>query len=352
MAGSNPKLSYAAFGVACLIWGSTFFVISEGESYVPPEFAATLRLVIAAAVLSTVVLLVPGYRFPRGRALGAAALYGILNFGIDLGLLYWGEQTVPSGAASIFFATIPLSAFLFAWAIGQEHPQAWQVGGAAIAVFGVAVIFSGELTTAASPVSALRLLAVLGAATAASLSAVILKWGPPQDAIPANAVGAACGAVTTLAFSLFLHENQAIPSTWAAWWPVLYLTAFGSLGAYLLWSWLLKTWKASSAGMVAVVVPVLANLLQSVAAPGKIPALTFVGGAFVIAGVFVVLRNPGPDREPKRADAQTENPRIDPAQETPDQPASHSSPPHRDAAPAGPAEGEPGRRLTVETSRL
>jgi drug/metabolite transporter (DMT)-like permease len=267
-------------------------VIQIGDEAVPPEFGAFLRLALASIVLSLVVLFVPGLRFPRGRALRAAALYGVFNFGFDLGLLYWGEQSVPSGIAAIFFATIPLWTLLFAWLGGLEKPKVLQIAGAAVAVVGVVVVVLGQLTTSVAP---LALLAALGAATSAALSGVILKMGPRQDAIPANAVGAACGAIMVLAASFLFRESHAFPTTLATLGPVLYLTAFGSLGAYVLWSWLLKTWKASSAAMVAVVVPVLANIVALLVAHTLPQPLTIGGAVLVLVGVAIVLRAPEDD---------------------------------------------------------
>ena len=94
-----------AFSTCTLIWGSTFLFISMGNDTVPPMWAASLRLILAALLLVG-LLLIGGRRLPRGRALRAAVLFGIFQFGFNLPLLYWGETVVPSGLAAVVFATV------------------------------------------------------------------------------------------------------------------------------------------------------------------------------------------------------------------------------------------------------
>ena len=82
---------YAAFCGMCLIWGTTFLVIRVGNEAVAPVWAATLRLVIAAA-LSGAVALATGSQWPRGEALRGIAVFGFLNLGVNFVLLYWESR--------------------------------------------------------------------------------------------------------------------------------------------------------------------------------------------------------------------------------------------------------------------
>lgn len=276
---------YLAFAACCLIWGSTFLFISIGNDTVPPMWAATIRLVIAAPLLALIAFLVRA-PFPRGRALRAAVLFGVFNFGINLALLYWGEQTVPSGIAAVFYATVPLSTGLIAAAMAVERLDLRKMLLAAVALGGVAVIFAGELSLA---VPLAGLLAIFGAATAAALSTVILKQ-EPQSPLPANAVGSAVGAVICLAGSVLTGESRAIPEGAAAWIPILYLVVAGSLGAYVIYTWLVHHWAVTNAALVGVVVPVIAVLLGTVFRAERSAGATYAGAAIVLLAVLAALR--------------------------------------------------------------
>ncbi|MEK7864007.1 MAG: EamA family transporter, partial [Chloroflexota bacterium] len=113
-------MQYAAFIACCLIWGSTFLAIRVGNETVAPEWAATLRLLLAAPLLALVVVIRKD-AWPRGKALEAAILFGVFNFGLNLALLYWGERVVPSGIAAVLYATFPLSTALIAAGMRVER---------------------------------------------------------------------------------------------------------------------------------------------------------------------------------------------------------------------------------------
>jgi drug/metabolite transporter (DMT)-like permease len=279
-------MPYLVFIGCCLIWGSTFLAIRIGNEAVPPVWAATLRLALAAPLLAGLVL-ATRQRFPRGPALRGALLFGIFNFGVNLSLLYWGERVVPSGIAAVLYATVPLSTALIAAAMRVEPLAARKLVAAVVAILGVAIIFAGELKL---DVPLEGLVAVFFAATAASLSSVFLKRAPQPSAIAANAVGAAAGAVVCAAVSIVLGEDHALPSTLAAWWPIVYLTIAGSLGAYVLYTWLVQHWSVTSASLVGVVVPVIAVILGAIAKGEQRAPESYLGAAVVLAAVVVALR--------------------------------------------------------------
>jgi drug/metabolite transporter (DMT)-like permease len=282
-------VQYAAFVACCLIWGSTFLAIRIGNESLPPEWAATLRLVLAAPLLALVVV-IRRDRWPQGEALKAAILFGVFNFGANLGLLYWGERVVPSGIAAVLYATVPLSTAFIAAALGVERLQRRKLIAAIVAIAGVATIFAGEMRL---DVPLEGLIAVFLAATAASLSSVFLKRAPQPSVFSTNAIGAAAGAVICLAASLVLGEDHALPTTVGAWWPVIYLTLAGSLGAYVIWTWLVGHWSVTSASYVGVVVPVIAVILGAIVLQETRSPETYVGAAIVVAAVVVALRGGG-----------------------------------------------------------
>ena len=279
---------YVAFALCCLIWGSTFLAIRIGTETVPPVWGAALRLALAAPALAAIALATRAH-WPRGAALRGAMWFGFFNYGVNLSLLYWGEQTVPSGIAAVFYATVPLSTALLAPLFRIEPLSRRKVTAAIAALCGVTVIFAGELSLA---VPFAGLAAIFCAATAAALSTVMLKRAPRQDTVPANAIAALVGLPVCVAVSVLLGEPRDLPATAAAWFPILYLVVAGSLGAYLLYTWLIKTWSVTNASYIGVVVPIVAVILGAIVKQERPAPLTFVGAAIVIAAVVYALRPP------------------------------------------------------------
>jgi len=281
--GARPWLAFGACGA---IWGSTFLVISIGNDTLAPVWAATLRLV-AAALLLVAWTRVRRQRLPRDRALRAALAYGVCQFGVNLPLLYWGENRVPSGLAAVAFATIPLSSALITRALGMERLTRAKVAGAGLALAGVAVLFSGSLEGHVAP---LGLGAILLAATMAALGTVLLKRGPRQDPIAANAVACAIGAVVSMAASFALGEAHALPETPGALLPLAYLTLAGSLGAFVVMSWLINHWPVTRTAYVSVIVPVIALGLGIAVRGERLSAVSLAGAALVLLGLITGMR--------------------------------------------------------------
>ena len=289
--------------VACaLIWGSTFLAIRFGNEATPPVWAATIRLALASVLLFGIT---GAFRMPlpRGKALRGAALWGFFNLGVNLSLLYIGETTVPSGISAVLFATVPLTTALLAAAFHVEPLVTRKLIAAIVAIGGVAIIFAGELGVA---VPFAGLLTVFTAASAAALANVLLKQAPKQQVVPLNAIGTAVGAIVCLALSVALGESHAIPITMSAWLPILYLTVAGSLGAFVLFSWLVTHWSVSNASLLGVTVPIIAVILGGLVKGEQPATLTYVGAAVVISAILIALRAPHPRALPASAATATD----------------------------------------------
>lgn len=269
----------------CLAWGSTYLAIRLGNDAMPPLWAATLRLVLAGIILTTIAS-VRRIPYPKGPSLQGAVAFGILNLGFNISLLYWGESRVSSGTAALFFATLPLMTAFFAWLLRVHAFSPVKTAAAVAGLAGVALIFAGEASLGAPPLhlGAIWLSAALGA-----LSGVLLKGVPPAPAITTNVVGCWLGAGVCFAGSLLFGESHALPQTFAGWWPIVYLALVGNLIAFVLYAWLITQWTATTVATAALITPVLAVILGAIVR-GEAPApLTYVGGALVLAGVAATL---------------------------------------------------------------
>jgi drug/metabolite transporter (DMT)-like permease len=277
--------SALGFATCTLIWGSTFLFIRIGNDTMPPVWAATLRLALASAILTLLVRLV-GRRLPRGDALRAALGFGFFQFGINMPLLYWGETVVPSGLAAVVFATIPVTSALLARAFGLERLVPAKLVAAGVALAGVAVLFSHELS---ARVTVLPVLSVYLATVAAAFGTIMLKRGPRQDPMGANAVGAAVGAVMSLMVSFLMREPHPLPTTGPQILPILYLAVAGSVVAFVVMAWLVHRWDVSSIAFIGVAVPVIAVSLGVLVRHESFQREHLIGSVLVMAAVALVI---------------------------------------------------------------
>lgn len=283
--GQTDWAGNSAFVGASLIWGSTFLVITASNEVVAPLWGATLRLGIAALAL-ILIALVRRVTFPRGVALRDVVMYGIFQFGANIALLYWGEQRVPSGITAVVFATAPLQTALYSRILGVERLDRVKVLAAIGAVAGVAIIFAGQLGIGVPPT---YLAAVFLAATTAAIGAVLLRRAGRQSAWAVNAIGAPLGAAICFAASLALGEPLRTPVGLEEWWPVLYLAFLGSVGAFVLFAFLVGRWGATSAAFIGVIVPVIALILGAIFHAEYPPLASYAGVVVVIGAVVLAL---------------------------------------------------------------
>src|SRR5262245_58415685 len=104
----STRWSVALYVLLCLIWGSTWLVIKVGYGGLGPCNVAAVRFFVAGILLAAAIPLL-GARWPRGRAEWLLVIWvGVVLFGLDYGLIYWGEQYLDSGLTAILFATLPL----------------------------------------------------------------------------------------------------------------------------------------------------------------------------------------------------------------------------------------------------
>jgi len=279
----SPRAA-AAFIACTLIWGSTFLVIRIGNNTVPPVWAATLRLILAAGILSGITL-ATGQAFPRGAALRSAALYGAFQLGLNFVLVYWGETSAPSSLASVLFATLPLSTALLGRLAGIERLDRRRLLGASIALGGIVLIFFGRLGAGAAPVLA---------TIVACIGSLLFRRGPRQPVVPANAVGCAVGAVVCFLASTLMRERHALPTTWAAIVPIVVLAVAGSVGGFVLFTWLVTQWDATRAWFVSVAAPIVGVTLGYLVLGEQLGAAGLIGSGIVLAGVALGLRTRAP----------------------------------------------------------
>ena len=288
--GPSSLAGWSAWTSCCFIWGSTFLFIRIGNDALPPVWAASLRLALAAALLALMARWA-GHPFPRGPALRTAVAYGLLQFGVNFPLVYWGETRFPSGLTAVLFATIPLSTAVMTWTLGVERLTLAGFSGAGAALAGVALLVSGQLGGRVGFVPAIALLL---SATISAAAGVVLKRGPRQSPLWSNAVGSLAGLPVCLAVSWLIGEPHPFPARFAAWFPVLYLTLAGSIGAFVLWAWLINHWPVTRVSFIAVVNPVVALLLGWLVLDERLTAASLGGSLLILLGLVLGLRGSAP----------------------------------------------------------
>jgi drug/metabolite transporter (DMT)-like permease len=291
-----------AFVLCAIIWGTTWLAIKIGYGGLDAVWGASLRFLLAGAILLPIVL-ARKIAFPRGRRqIGVAAFVGLVMFAIDYGLIYWGEQYLASGLTAILFATMPLFVALIAVVvIPNERMTPLHAAGIVLGLGGLLVIFLPDVragTSALLPAFAI----VLSAVAAGATSVVVRRWGRDLHPLALNTTAMFLGGAILALVSVAMGERPGLPANARAWGALGYLVVFGSILSFILYWNLLREWPAHRAGLIPIATPVVAVLSGFLFNDESLSLLQGLGSLIVILGVAVSLY-PMPARAPQGAPA-------------------------------------------------
>jgi drug/metabolite transporter (DMT)-like permease len=298
MPGQRRFAIAAAYIVLCVVWSSTWLAIKVGLRDLPPISFVAIRFVIAIAVL--VAVSIGRVRFLPSRRSDYVLLgfTGLLMFGVNYPLLFWGEKHVSSGLAAVLQATIPIFGMLFAHWLLPAEPLRWQrLAGALLALGGVALI-CGRLLDHGGVLAFWGGLGIVFGAAGAAYSNVLLKRRA-LDLAPAMIAAwqMIFGTAPLIALGFAVEGNPArFHWNTMSIFCLLYLAVIGSALTFLLLYWLLPRMTVTNLQTISLITP-----------PGAVALGWFFGGeifsggflfgaALVLAGVWIIFR-PLKDRQ-------------------------------------------------------
>jgi len=287
-----------AFAAIYVLWGGTFLAIRIAVLQLPPFFASGMRFLIAGAVLYTFRRLRgdPSPTLGEWRSIAATSL---CLFVATYASLFWAEQFVPSGVASVLEATLPITAMVLEVFVFRQQPFRWRMGAAVLFGFlGIGWLLIRNQHT----FPALPCLVILASGTAWSLGGVLTRSMKRPRSLPLTAGGQMLlGGVALLVLAQATGELNTLPHiTPSAAAALLYLIVAGSLLGFTAYVWLLARMPVTRVASHAYVNPMVALLLAYFVAGERLTASMFVASALVISSVILILAAPL-DRERVRS---------------------------------------------------
>ncbi len=284
----SPGKKLAGFICLSLIWGTTWLVIKIGLDGMPPFLGVGLRFIVAGTIVMTI-----GFIKDRKLAFSLSLfkltlIIGILMFTISYSAVYWAEQYISSGMASIMFSTLPFYVAAFAALIlKNERLNLLRVVGMVVGVLGTALIFFENLSVQ-NFIQLMALLAVFISPISAAFAVVITKKIIHNyNRYLLNGGSMLVGGIATLSIH-YVFESD-IPLIWSTTSisALIYLTLIGSALAFSIHFWMLLHVEATTVSFVTIVSPVVALFLGYIVLSENLSWLQFAGSVLVIGGVLI-----------------------------------------------------------------
>jgi drug/metabolite transporter (DMT)-like permease len=269
-----------------LIWSSTWVSIKIGLEDCPPLLGAGIRFSLAGVVLLAVSA-------ARRRRLSTdvrlAVVLGVFPFALTYGLVYWGEQYIPSGLAAVLFGVLPLYVAVMGAALLPDQPlRAQVIAGVLVAIAGLALAFAESLD--------------LGDEDLALAGAAALAFAPLGAAVGNISIKLRAGALdpvvlngwAMLGAGLALLAVSGIGESWgdAAWTAkavgsIAYLALVGSAVPFVGLTILLRHISAQAMSFLAMLLPFGALIFGATIYDERITARAVGGAALVATGLLI-----------------------------------------------------------------
>jgi drug/metabolite transporter (DMT)-like permease len=284
-------LVWTLYGTLVVIWSSTWVAIKIGLEDVPPLLGAGVRFAVAGAAL---LLVARALGRPLRTDVRLASVLGLLPFAAAYGLIYWGEQYVPSGLAAVLFGVMPLySAGIAAVALADEPLRASLVAGIAVALGGLALAFGESLALGHAEWALLAASACALAPLASAIGNVSIKRrGGGLDPLALNGWAMLGGGLLLLAVSAPVEDWATAAWSTQALGSVAYLAAIGSAVPFVVLTILLRELPAVTMSYVTLLLPFGALAFGAALYDERITIAALGGALLVGSGLLIAQWRP------------------------------------------------------------
>lgn len=284
--------AYLALVFICLTWGTTYLVMRIGVMDIPPFLFASIRQILAGALLTGVMLTIGRSKFPSKKELWQLAVSGLLLFALANGLISWAQLYIPSGLAAIICSFLPMwIIFLNMYVNREERPNLPIVIGAILGLLGIVIIFGENLENLSSSGYLAGVVLTFVATFCWSVGSMWVKKASLQtDLFLTAGLQMFFGGLWLIPFSIVFDDYSTI-----AWSPkgavsLVYLVVVGSILSYMCYYYALKKLPITMVSMYSYINPLVAVFLGWLVLDEKLNMAIGIGFVTTILGIYLVSR--------------------------------------------------------------
>ncbi|MCY3003325.1 MAG: EamA family transporter [Planctomycetota bacterium] len=288
--GPSRTTTIALIALLCLIWGSTWVVIRDGLTDLPPFTAAAARFVVAAIGMAIVAKALGARETGKSPPARLWIALGLCNFACSYAIVYRTETILPSALVALLWGVFPmLSAIAGHMFLPSERLRLTHWAGFTLGFGGLALLFAKDLPQLgpeAVPAAAVLLLSPTVSTVGNTL---VKRSGGGVRSLELNRNAMAFGAVLLCALAFTTEDVASVAWTPRAILTVTYLSLVGTVLTFGLYFWLMRYVRANTMSLISYVTPMVAMLL-GVLYGETLTVWTAAGAACILGGVALAVR--------------------------------------------------------------
>jgi drug/metabolite transporter (DMT)-like permease len=285
-------LAYLALAAICIIWGTTYLALRIAVLNFPPFLFTALRQLIAGALILGVT-----YAFSKNIVLNRKhiirqSIAGFFMISLGNGLVAWAEMFIPSGIAAIICSLMPVLVILINIAIHREEKtNSLIVIGVALGFLGIILIFSEHIKEFSNAQYTAGIFLTFLAVLAWAGGSIWIKKKNNETNLFINAgLQMFFGGVWLFPLSFLFDDFSMISFTPEAIYPFIYLVIFGSIIAYISYSYALRKLPMTIVSLYAYINPLVAVLLGWIVLQEKLNGKILIAFIITVSGIYLVNR--------------------------------------------------------------
>jgi len=288
MKNENIKIVLGYIAI-CLIWGSTWLAIKITLNSFTPIFSTALRFFLASIFIFLFSRLTKVDLSIDKKSFYLYLYLSIFSFSIPFMLVYWGQNQIPTGLASVLFSTYPFFVMIFNSLINRnDKTNAYQIFGTMLAFLGIVVIFSESVFLKVEKLFLVGMFAImLSAAMQALGAALIKKYGNDLKPLAINFYSISLSFIFVFFSFLIFEDFRNIFFDWSAVLATIYLAFFGTMTTFSIYYWLIKKINLVALSLSAFITPIVAIIFGLVFLNEKASAFFFLGTAMTLSGILI-----------------------------------------------------------------
>ena len=290
---SNDNKVAIAFGLLCIVWGTTYLGIEVAvKERIPPFLLSGIRHVVAGIVF-LLFCLIRGHKIPDFSTILKLGAIGILMIIGGNALVCWAEQFIPSGLTAVICSLSPMFITLMSLIAFKNFSINWKIiVGLLLGLSGIICIFYKSIGLEFNNNTILGIFLIVLANMSWGLGTIFMKKNQVEVNLFLGVglqmiIAGSINCMISLGFEDLSFLNEVSSKGWLA---VVYLIVIGSLVGYGCYAFVLSKYLPSRVSIHTYVNTVIAVLIGWLLGSDQVDIYVLIGTVLVLGGVLLVNR--------------------------------------------------------------